>query len=137
MHGLSPRHSLAGCSCTPGWIEVECPASNPLGAGAGGHMKLGIDPKVDVAFRKVFGSEDNALLLIDLLHAVVRPARPFTGLELVLPQSEKAAPDDKLAIGDVRARDQGNRQFHLEMQWQVPWFFPKRALFYWARFHPQ
>jgi predicted transposase/invertase (TIGR01784 family) len=66
-----------------------------------------------------------------------RPSRPVTALQIILPQADKAFPQDKLAIGDVKARDQGNRQFHLEMQWQAPWFFPKRVLFYWGKFHPQ
>jgi predicted transposase/invertase (TIGR01784 family) len=100
-------------------------------------MGLGIDPKVDVAFKKVFGSEDNTLLLIDLLHAVILPDRRITGLEIAQAQSEKDLPLDKQAIGDIRARDQGNRRFHLEMQWQTPWFFPKRFLFYWSKFHSQ
>ena len=100
-------------------------------------MRLGIDPKVDYVFKRLFGSEENALLLISLLNAVALPARPVTGVEIVLAHADKASPEDKLAIGDVKARDQGNRQFHVEMQWQVPWFFPKRVLFYWSKFHPQ
>jgi predicted transposase/invertase (TIGR01784 family) len=102
-------------------------------------MGLGIDPKVDYAFKKLFGSEANAPLLIDLLHAVLLPSpgRLITGVEILDPHSERQAPDDKLTVGDVRARDQGNRQFHLEMQWQTPWFFPKRVLFGWSKFHPQ
>ena len=32
-------------------------------------MRLGIDPKVDVAFRKLFGSEENALLHRDRVGA--------------------------------------------------------------------
>ena len=98
-------------------------------------MKLGIDPKVDYAFKKLFGTEENAALLIDLLHAVVEPSRGITALEYVGTESEKRSPDDKQVIGDVRVRDQGYRQFHLEMQWYAPWHFVKRALFYWAKFH--
>ncbi len=100
-------------------------------------MKSGIDPCVDYVFKKLYGSEDTALLLVSLLNAVVGPTRPVTGVQIVLPQTDKAFAEDKLAIGDVKARDQGNRQFQLEMQWQVPWFFPKRVLFYWGKFHPQ
>jgi predicted transposase/invertase (TIGR01784 family) len=100
-------------------------------------VKSGIDPCVDYVFKKLYGSEDTALLLVSLLNAVVGPTRPVTGVQIVLPQADKAFAEDKLTIGDVKARDQGNRQFQLEMQWQVPWFFPKRVLFYWGRFHPQ
>jgi predicted transposase/invertase (TIGR01784 family) len=100
-------------------------------------MGLGIDPKVDIAFKKLFGSVDNVLLLIALLHAVLELARRITGLEIAQAHTEKNTPLDKQAIGDVRARDQGNRQFHVEMQGQVPWFFPKRVLFYWGKFHAE
>jgi predicted transposase/invertase (TIGR01784 family) len=100
-------------------------------------MELGFDPKVDYAFKKVFGTEETALVLIDLLHAVVHPTMPITGLAIRPAHSQKAAPADKQAIGDIRANDQGNRQFHVEMQWHAPWFFPKRVLYYWSRFHPE
>ena len=100
-------------------------------------MKSGINPCVDYVFKKLYGSEDTAPLLVSLLNAVVGPTRPVTGVQIVLPQADKAFAEDKLAIGDVKVRDQGNRQFHLEMQWQTPWFFPKRVLFYWGKFHPQ
>ncbi len=100
-------------------------------------MKTGIHPCVDYVFKKLYGSEDTALLLVSLLNAIVGLTRPVTGVQIVLPQADNAFAEDKLAIGDIKARDQGNRQFHLEMQWQVPWFFPKRMLFYWGKFHPQ
>jgi predicted transposase/invertase (TIGR01784 family) len=100
-------------------------------------VKSGIDPCVDYVFKKLYGSEDTALLLVSLLNAVIGPASPVTGVQIVLPQADKAFAEDKLTIGDVKARDQGNRQFHLEMQWQVPWFFSKRVLFYWGKYHPQ
>jgi predicted transposase/invertase (TIGR01784 family) len=100
-------------------------------------MRLGVDPKVDYAFKKLFGNEDTASLLINILNAVILSTRPVTAIQIVLPHTDKSSPADKLVIADVKARDQGNRQFHLEMQWQVPWFFPKRMLFYWGRFHPQ
>ena len=100
-------------------------------------MRLSIDPKVDLAFKRAFGIEDNALLLIALLQAIVQPVRAITGLEILPGHSRKDAPAEKQAVGDIRARDQGGRQFHLEMQWQVPWFFLKRVLFYWSKFHPE
>ena len=82
-------------------------------------MPSDVDPKVDYAFQKVFGSEDNAPLLIDLLHAVVQPARLISGLEYIPTESGKAGPEDKLTIGDIKVRDQGNRQFHIVAE--QPW----------------
>jgi predicted transposase/invertase (TIGR01784 family) len=100
-------------------------------------MRLGIDPKVDIAFKRLFGSDLNALLLIHLLHAILQPVRQITGLEIVQAHSEKETLLEKQTIADIKARDQGKRHFHLEMQWQVPWFFRMRLLFYWAKFHSQ
>jgi predicted transposase/invertase (TIGR01784 family) len=103
-------------------------------------MRLGIDPKVDVVFKRLFGSEKTARLLVSLLNAILAglsPAWPVTGVAFVLPGGEKESPRDKEAIADVKARDDGNRQFHLEMQWQVPAAFLKRMLFYWSKFHPR
>ena len=36
-------------------------------------MRPGIDPKVDYAFKRTFGVEQNKDVLIDLLHAVLDP----------------------------------------------------------------
>ena len=100
-------------------------------------MRLGIDPKLDIAFKKVFGREEDTSLLIGLLHAVLQLCKPITRLDVVVPNTDPESAEDKQAIGDIKARDQGNRQFHLEMQLQVPWFFPKRILYYWGKYHPQ
>jgi predicted transposase/invertase (TIGR01784 family) len=100
-------------------------------------MRLGIDPKVDIVFKRLFGSEDNAGLLIALLHAILTPVRRITGIEIAQSESEKGTKDEKQVIGDIRSRDQGKRHFHLEMQMQAPWSFTKRMLFYWAKFHSQ
>ena len=78
-------------------------------------MGLGIDPKVDYAFKRLFGSEENAPLLVSLLNAVVVPARPVSGVEIVLPHSDKSSPEDKLTIGDVKARAMfGGHGFYLD-----------------------
>ncbi len=36
-------------------------------------MKPGIDPRVDYAFKKVFGSEASTPTLLDFLNAVLKP----------------------------------------------------------------
>jgi predicted transposase/invertase (TIGR01784 family) len=102
-------------------------------------MRPGIDPKVDYAFKKLFGSEANQALLVHLLNAVLQlpPGRQVVGLQLLNPFNEKERADDKLSVVDVKARDQGGRQFHVEMQTSAQWFFPSRTLYYWSRLHAQ
>jgi predicted transposase/invertase (TIGR01784 family) len=102
-------------------------------------MRLDVDLKVDYAFKKVFGSPSNRDVLTDLLHAVLQPppGRLITELELLNPFSEQDAVSDKLSIVDIRARDQGMRQFHVEMQMRGEWFQPSRVVYYWAKLHQQ
>lgn len=102
-------------------------------------MVLGIDPKVDYAFKRVFGHEKNKDLLIHLLNAVLDPppGEAVTEVELINPFSPKDAPDDKQTILDIRAKDQGGRQFNVEMQMMGHACFPQRMLYYWADLHRQ
>jgi predicted transposase/invertase (TIGR01784 family) len=99
-------------------------------------MELGIDPKADSAFKRLFGIEENAPLLVHLLNAVLSAPRPVTGVEFLPLQSEPAGAADKQVIGDVRVRDQGRRQFQVEMQRRWSWWYFKRLLLDWAVFHP-
>ena len=102
-------------------------------------MILGIDPKVDYAFKRLFGSEANQPLLIHLLNAVLQPpsAERVTTLEILNPFNDKETLDDKLSVVDIKARDQRGRQFNIEMQLLAYAGFPQRVLYYWARLHQQ
>jgi predicted transposase/invertase (TIGR01784 family) len=102
-------------------------------------MLIEIDPKVDYAFKRVFGHEKNKDLLIHLLNAVLDPppGEAVAEVELLNPFSPKDAPHDKQTILDVRARDQSGRQFNVEMQMISHARFPQRMLFYWADLHRQ
>ena len=70
-------------------------------------MILGIDPKVDYVFKKLFGSEANKPLLIALLNAILRAflAEPIVDVEILNPFNDKDLLDDKLSILDIKARD--------------------------------
>ncbi|HMC89219.1 MAG TPA: Rpn family recombination-promoting nuclease/putative transposase [Gemmataceae bacterium] len=100
-------------------------------------MIPGIDPKVDYAFKHVFGREQNQSLLIHLLHAVLQPPpqQQIIVLEILNPFNDKDALDDKLSILDIKARDQSGRHFNVEMQLLAYGAFRQRALYYWARLH--
>jgi predicted transposase/invertase (TIGR01784 family) len=100
-------------------------------------MGTGIDPTVDYVFKRLCGDEDNALLLVDLLNAVLRfPAgRAVTGVTLLNPFVPKDYAEGKVPILDVRARDDPGRQFLLEMQRFVPPALAERLLYYWEGGH--
>ena len=97
-------------------------------------MRLGIDAKVDYAFKRLFGSLGHEELLIDLLNAVLAATleEPIASVEILNPFTDKTSIDDKLSILDVKARDGSGRLFNVEMQMRVNSSHAARALFYWA-----
>jgi predicted transposase/invertase (TIGR01784 family) len=100
-------------------------------------MKLGIDPTVDYAFKRLFGREQNTSLLIDLVNAILQepPERQVTVLEILNPFQDKDFVEDKMSILDIKARDASGRQFNIEMQVLIFGSFRERLLYYWARLH--
>jgi predicted transposase/invertase (TIGR01784 family) len=102
-------------------------------------MPLDIDPKVDYAFKRLFGRDDTRSLLIQLLEAVLELPSGFhiTDIELLNPFNPKENADDKLSILDIKARDQKGRQINIEMQMIGFKHLDKRLLYYWAKFHTQ
>jgi hypothetical protein len=71
-------------------------------------MIPGIDPKIDIAFKKVFGSERSGDLTAALINAVRAPPPEHRVIEVEFlnPYSDRMSLDDKLSILDVKARDQ-------------------------------
>jgi predicted transposase/invertase (TIGR01784 family) len=102
-------------------------------------MVPGIDPKVDIVFKRLFGTEANADLLIDLLNAVLHfpPDHAVAAVEILNPFNDTEALDDKLSILDVKARDRAGRQFNVEMQVLPYAGYPKRIVYYLTKLHQQ
>jgi predicted transposase/invertase (TIGR01784 family) len=102
-------------------------------------MLLGIDPKVDYAFKHLFGRDSTRPILIDLLNRVLEPAagHQIKEVELLDPFNPKETTDDKLSVLDIKARDQTGRQFNVEMQMLAGPSYNKRILYYWAKFYQQ
>jgi len=102
-------------------------------------MKLGVDPKVDYAFKHVFGRDATRPILIDVVDNVLQPSpgHRILDIELLNPLNPKEALDDKLSILDIKARDQAGRQFNVEMQMLALRAYDKRILYYFCKLHQQ
>ncbi|MCR4414817.1 MAG: Rpn family recombination-promoting nuclease/putative transposase [Thermoguttaceae bacterium] len=100
-------------------------------------MKLGIDPKVDYAFKRVFGDPRNADILTHLLNSVLKLPEPIVTVEILNPFNDKDFADDKLTVLDVKAQDQAGRLWNVEMQLLLPKHFCARILYYWAGLYRQ
>ena len=102
-------------------------------------MATGIDPKVDYAFKRVFGSDENREILLSLLNAVLSSpgTRPLRDIEILNPFSHKETLDDRLAILDIKATDERGREFLIEMQMLAHQSFRERLLYYLAKDYAQ
>lgn len=102
-------------------------------------MNIGVDPKIDYAFKRLFGCEPNRHLLLHLVNAVLAPAPDnlLVDLEILNPFNNKERWDDKQSVVDIKARAQDGRLFNVEMQMVVGPFFPQRLLYYWAKLYQQ
>lgn len=97
-------------------------------------MQIEVDPKVDYAFKRVFGHERNRDILISLVNAVLLRSlgRPIIEVAILNPFSNKDAEDDKSFVLDIKARDDSGRMFNVEMQVLTPAEIRERLLYYWA-----
>lgn len=93
-------------------------------------MSLGIKPIVDFAFKKVFGSPENADVLTGLLNAILQLPQPITSVEILNPFNYQEFADDKLVVLDIRARDSDGRWLNIEMQVSVHGELLKRLAYY-------
>jgi predicted transposase/invertase (TIGR01784 family) len=98
---------------------------------------VGIDPKVDYAFKRLLGRPESIPLLIHLLQAVLQlPAgHQILSLDLLNPFNEKDFETDKLSILDIKVRDQAGRLYNVEMQLLVLGSFRARVLYYWSKLY--
>jgi len=95
-------------------------------------MKRLIDPKVDYAFKRLFGAEENRDLLMHFLNAVLAPTQPITAIELLNPSNDREALSDKMTILDVKARDRGGAIYQLEVQLYLIHSLAERIIYSWA-----
>jgi predicted transposase/invertase (TIGR01784 family) len=92
-----------------------------------------IDPLVDFAFKKIFGSEPNKDLLIAFLNEVFRGRKHI--VDLVYNKNEHPGDlrDEGAAIFDLLCTGEKGEQFIIEVQRGRQGFFKERALFYTSR----
>ena len=94
-----------------------------------------INPRVDVAFKKIFGIEENKDLLISLINATVGKEDQVIDVKLLNPYNQKNFRQDKLSILDIKAEGACGKKFNIEIQITDEADYDKRALYYWARLY--
>lgn len=92
-----------------------------------------INPRVDFAFKKLFGSEENKDLLISLINAIVSESDRVADIELKNPYNLADYQAGKMSILDIKALDNKQHWYNIEMQIGEDLNFDKRAMYYWAK----
>ncbi|MDP3876397.1 MAG: Rpn family recombination-promoting nuclease/putative transposase [Methylobacter sp.] len=92
-----------------------------------------INPRVDFAFKKLFGSEENKDLLMSLINAIVSEQDHVVEVQLKNPYNLADYRAGKMSILDIKARSDDGRWFNVEMQISEDYYFDKRAIYYWAK----
>src|SRR5688572_22638971 len=96
-----------------------------------------ISPRIDIAFKKLFGIEENKDLLISLINAVVSVEDQVADITLLNPYNPKHYTKDKMSILDVKAKGLDGKRFNIEIQVSDEGDYDKRALYYWAKLYAE
>ncbi len=96
-----------------------------------------ITPRVDLAFKKIFGVEENKDLLISLINSIVGQEDQVAEVTLLNPYNPKSFKSDKLSILDVKAKSVDGKRFNIEIQISDEADYDKRALYYWDKLYTE
>lgn len=96
-----------------------------------------INPRVDLAFKKIFGVEENKDLLISLINSIVGAEDQVVDVTLLNPYNQKNFKKDKLSILDIKAEASSGKKFNIEIQITDEADYNKRALYYWAKLYTE
>ena len=90
------------------------------------------DPTNDVAFKRLFGTEEHKSLLISFLNAILglTGSRKIKAVELLSQEQVPAIKEIKASILDIKCTDERNVQYIVEMQNRKVPGFVKRTQFY-------
>jgi len=97
-------------------------------------MKI-VNPKIDLVFKKIFGTDENKDLLKSLINSILPENQKIATLTIQNPYNEIDFVGDKLSIVDIKATDEIGRWYNIEVQIREQGFYGRRSLFYWAELY--
>jgi len=90
------------------------------------------DPKNDMAFKKIFGDENKTEVLISFLNSILnfQDSKLIKSVSIANPYQVPKIKDLKNTILDIKAKNQDDEEFIVEMQVEKDKNFAKRSLYY-------
>jgi predicted transposase/invertase (TIGR01784 family) len=92
-----------------------------------------VNPKIDLVFKKLFGSEENTDILLSLINAILSDNQQITKVKIKNPYNVSDYAEGKLTILDIKAEDEQGNLYDIEMQLKGSNFYDKRTLYYWVK----
>src|SRR5271170_3706178 len=91
-----------------------------------------LDPKNDVAFKKIFGTEKNKDILIHFLNDMItfKERIPIVEVTFLKPIQDPIAASKKTSVVDIYCTDEKGHTYIVEMQVATEKGFEKRAQYY-------
>jgi len=94
-----------------------------------------VNPKIDLVFKKLFGTEKNNQLLKSLVNSILPKDEQVVTLELKNPYNPADYLNGKITYLDIKATDENGKWYDIEIQVAPYDFFGMRLLFYWAKLY--
>ncbi|MBI4646814.1 MAG: Rpn family recombination-promoting nuclease/putative transposase [Bacteroidia bacterium] len=94
-----------------------------------------INPKIDLVFKKLFGTEKNKDLTKSLINSVLPAGEKLSKITLKNPYNYPDYIKGKLSILDIKAEDERGNLYNVEIQIIGHDDYGKRTLFYWAKIY--
>jgi len=94
-----------------------------------------VNPKIDLVFKKIFGTDENKDLLKSLINSVLPENQKITTLTIKNPYNEIDFVGDRLSIVDIKATDEKEQWYNIEIQMREQGFFGRRSLYYWSELY--
>ena len=90
------------------------------------------DPKNDIAFKKIFGDENKTEVLISFLNSILdfKDGMKIKKVTIANPYQVPRIKDLKNTILDIKAINENDNEFIIEMQIERDKNFAKRSLYY-------
>ena len=96
-----------------------------------------VDPKTDIAFKKIFGNQAHKGILIEFLNEVLELEYPIADIEINNTYQPPKLEGLKETSLDVKAKDTAKREFLIEMQVEKEAWFCQRAMYYSSKSYSQ
>lgn len=93
------------------------------------------NPKIDLVFRKLFGSEENKDILKSLINGILNCTPKIKDVIIKNPYNLATYVEGKTSIVDIKAVDEAGTWYDIEIQVSEQGFYGKRALYYLSKMY--